>query len=113
MAHAVASLVFQAFGVPDSAAVSMLKTIEEMNFFLRTAYGDSKDFASALLEIKTQWLCQGNRAAPAGWTVISITLLNAHKARGHTAHFKCPISSRHGQIAAINMLMTQTLFTLT
>lgn len=67
----------------------MLKTIQDMKFFLRTAYGDSAEFT------------MGNGAALAGWTVMSITLLNAHKAWGHSATFKCPISGRNGKIAAI------------
>ena len=45
IAHAIASLVFQAFGVPDGAIESMLTAIQEMKYFLRTAYGDSKEFA--------------------------------------------------------------------
>ena len=44
VAHAIASLVFQSFGVPKVAVVSMLGTIEEMEYFLRTTYGDSKNF---------------------------------------------------------------------
>ena len=79
VAHAIASLVFQAFGVPEEAVHSMLTTIEEMKYFLRTAYGDSKTFRGSKFEIKFQGLCQGNGAAPAGWAVISITILNAHK----------------------------------
>ena len=36
IAHAIASLVFQVFGVPLSASESMLTTIQEMKFLLRT-----------------------------------------------------------------------------
>ena len=101
IAHAIASLVFQSFGVPSKSAVAMLKTIQDMKFFLRTAYGDSSDFATSSIEVKSQGLCQGNGAAPAGWTVISITLLNAHKERGHSAIFRTPVSAKQGKIAAI------------
>ena len=45
ISHAVASLCFQAFGVETSAATAMLRTIEDMKFFLRTAYEDSTSFA--------------------------------------------------------------------
>ena len=71
IAHAIASLVFQAFCVPEEAVESMLTAIEKMKYFLRTAYGESKskDFAGSSLSIKFQGLCQGNRAAPAGWAV--------------------------------------------
>jgi hypothetical protein len=44
IAHAMASLVFQAFGVPVTAVESMLGTIENMKFFLRTGFGDSTSF---------------------------------------------------------------------
>ena len=42
-----------AFGVPLSASEAMLTTIQEMIFFLRTGFGDSTDFASSTLSIKT------------------------------------------------------------
>ena len=101
IAHAIASLVFQSFGIPQEAVTSMLEAIQEMKFFLRTAYGDSKDFAGSTVEIKTQGLCQGNGAAPAGWAVISITILNAHKRKGHGGQFVCPISALRSHLAAI------------
>ena len=42
IAHAITSLVFHDFGVPEKAIETMLTAIEEMKYFLRTAYGDSK-----------------------------------------------------------------------
>ena len=42
IAHAIASLVFQAFGVLKESIETMLTAIEEMNYFLHTAYGDYK-----------------------------------------------------------------------
>ena len=42
VAHEIASLMFQPFGVPKEAVQSLLETIEEMKYFLRTAYGDYK-----------------------------------------------------------------------
>jgi hypothetical protein len=79
----------------------MLTAIEEMKYFLRTAYGDSKEFAGSTIEVKYQGLCQGNGAAPAGWAVISITIIGAHKRKGHGGYFVCPISNLEGQLAAI------------
>jgi hypothetical protein len=92
IAHAMASLIFQSFGVEDTAIAAMLETIQEMKIFLQTAYGDSKDFASSTVEIKTQGLGQGNGASPVGWCVISIMILRAHRAKGHSAQFLAPIS---------------------
>jgi hypothetical protein len=101
IAHAFASLVFQAFGVPESAIESMLGTIESMKFFLRTGFGDSKRFAGSGVSIKVQGLLQGNGALPAGWAVISIVILRAHGKKGHGATFRCPISHLSANISAI------------
>jgi hypothetical protein len=101
VSHAIASLVFRSFGVSQEASGAMLKSIQEMKFFLRTAFGDSSEFAGALAEVKTQGLCQGNGAAPAGWAVISITILNAHKRKGYGAKFLCPISLVRTDLAAV------------
>ena len=46
--HTIASLVFQVFGIPLEAVESMLKEIEEIQYFLRTAYGDTNVFFLAV-----------------------------------------------------------------
>ena len=101
IAHAMASLVFQAFGVPGAAAESMLGTIENMKFFLRTGFGDSTNFAGGGVSIKTQGMCQGNGASPAGWAVISICILSAHGKKGHGAKFICPVTKLTRHLSAI------------
>ena len=40
--HAIESLVFQAFEVPEEAIAKMITSIEDMKYFLRTAYTDYK-----------------------------------------------------------------------
>ena len=101
IAHAMASLIFQSFGVESAAVSAMLETIQEMKFFLRTAYGDSKTFAGSSIKIKTQGLGQGNGASPAGWCVISIVILRAHGAKGHGAQFIAPMSLVQRSLSAI------------
>jgi hypothetical protein len=100
IAHPIASMTFQAFGVPTPAIKAMLSTIQNMRFFLRTGYGDSKDSSGGNREnpIKTQGMCQGNTASPAAWTVTSIPMINPHRHKGHGAHFIAPISGRKGQL---------------
>jgi hypothetical protein len=101
IAHAMASLVFQAFGVPPTAAESMLSTIENMKFFLRTGFGDSTSFAGGGISIKTQGMCQGNGASPACWAVISICILSAHRKKGHGAKFICPVTKLKRHLSTI------------
>jgi hypothetical protein len=63
-----------------------------MRFFLRTGFGDSKAYAGSTNGKKTQGMCQENGAAPAGWTVTSITMIEAHKRKGHGIHLEGPIT---------------------
>jgi hypothetical protein len=79
----------------------MLETIQEMKFFLQTAYGDTKTFAGSSIKIKTQGLGQGKGASPAGWCVISIVILRAHGTKGHGVHFMAPMSLVRRSLSAI------------
>jgi hypothetical protein len=94
IAHPIASLLFQSLGIPKEACVTIFKTIEDMKFFLWTSFGYSKDFTSAEGSIKTQGMWQGNDAAPAGWMVDSIAMIQAHKQKGHGIHLWCPITNK-------------------
>ena len=93
----MASMVFQAFGVPTPAIESMLTTIQNMKFFLCTGYGDSEGYAGGDQDdnkdlIKTQGMCQGNGASPAAWTVTSISIIAMHKRNGHGVHLTTKMS---------------------
>jgi hypothetical protein len=59
----MALLIFQSNGVEDTAVTAMLETIQEMIFFLRTAFRASKEFAGSTIKVKTQGLGQGNGAS--------------------------------------------------
>jgi hypothetical protein len=85
-------MVFQSLGVPQEAATLLLSTIQDMRFFRRTGFGDSKAYAGSTNGKKTQGMCQGNGAAPAEWTFTSITMIQAHKRKGHGVHLECPIT---------------------
>jgi hypothetical protein len=80
---------------------SMLSAIENMKFFLRTGFGDSTKFAGGGICTKTQGLTQGNGASLAGWAVIRIVILNAHRKKEHGAKFVCPISKLSSHLSAI------------
>ena len=101
IAHAIASIIFQALGVPIGAIESMLETIENMKYFLRTAYGDSKRFAGSRIRVKFQGMCQGSGAAAAGFCAVSVVILRAHQRKGHAATFVCPISKHEAKLSSI------------
>jgi hypothetical protein len=101
--HPMASMIFQAFGVPTPAIKSMLSTIQDVKFSLRTGYGDSAGYAggadnTSTDPIKTQGMCQGNVALPAAWMVTSIPIIAIQQNKGHGAHFKAPITNKERQL---------------
>jgi hypothetical protein len=101
IAHPMVSMVFQSFGVPTSAVESMLTTIQNMEFYLQTGYGDSNGCAggvddSSRDDRKTQGMCQGNGSAPAAWTATSIPMIAIQRRKDYGAHLIAPISSQQG-----------------
>ena len=104
IAHPMLSMVLQAFGVPSKAVESMLSTIQDMKFYLRTGYGDSKSYVGGPGDdgtdsYKTQGIMQGNGGGPSCWTVDTIPMLRAHKRKGHGAHVVARISGKEGHVA--------------
>jgi hypothetical protein len=92
IAHAIASLLFQAYGVSKSACRAMLLPISIMEFYLRTGFGESTTYMGGDPNSKTQGMCQGNTASPAGWEVICGAMLRCHSLRGHGSMLVSPIS---------------------
>ena len=64
--HAMAALMLRAHKVRASLVMGMLHPIHCMEFYLRTGYGESKDYVGDKENTK-QGGCQGNEAAPATW----------------------------------------------
>jgi hypothetical protein len=88
----MASMVFQAFGVPTPAIKSMLTTIQNMKFFLCTGYGDSEGYAGGDHDdskdpIMMQGMCQGNGASP-----------TAYKRKSHGAHLVAKMLETTGHL---------------
>jgi hypothetical protein len=102
--HPMASMVFQAFGVPTGPIELMLTMLQEMHFFLRTGYGNSTGYVGgnkglSIMAVKNQGMCQGNGASPAAWTAVTIPMISAHKRKGHGAHLVTPISNQPCHLA--------------
>jgi hypothetical protein len=81
----------------------MLTTIQDMQFYLQTGYGDSEDYAKGMITgeddpIKPQDMCQGNDASPVAWAVTTIPMIRAHRKKGHGAFFISPISGLKCQL---------------
>jgi hypothetical protein len=113
IAHVFASLVYQAVGVSISAiSMVMLLSIQHMKFYLRTGLGESVGFMTAVIGSIIQGLCQGNTAAPAGWSHISAVLLRVYKRFGHGAKFTTAISCRSFDTAGVLYVDDVDLFVM-
>ena len=93
VAHAMAALTLRASKVPKSSVNCMLQPLRDMEFYIRTAYGESDTYAGGK-ENPKQGECQGNGAAPAGWQQISTVMLRAHRREGHGVTVTSPISKK-------------------
>ena len=82
IAHSIADLTLRAAKVPASSIKCMLKPIREMEFFIKTAFGESDSYVGGK-ENPKQGSCQGNGGAPPTWQQISTTMLGAHRRAGH------------------------------
>jgi hypothetical protein len=76
----------------------MLKTLQDLRFFLCTGYRDSSGYVggnkgSSITAVKNQGMSPGNTASPAAWTVVSVPMISVHKKKGHGAHLVTPISN--------------------
>jgi hypothetical protein len=101
IAHPIASLIFQALGLPKEADVSMCSMIQNMKFSLWTGFGDLTEVVGATGDNKTQGMCEGNGAAGASWTVTSIAMINAHKKKGHGVRLITPITKKKLHLAGL------------
>lgn len=112
IAHVFASLVFQSVGVSVSAVTAMLSSIQQMKFYLRTGLGESAGYMTAAMGGIIQGLCQGNTAAPAGWSLISAVLMNVYKRFGHGAFYETPITRVKHNTAGCLYVDDNDLFTM-
>jgi len=102
IAHSIASLGAQRWGVPIQAITCLLTTIQLMVFFLRTAHGDSDRFYSAATDSAAQesgnthpyqGACQGNGGGPALFMGISSPCVDYMHRKGFAARLRSALSA--------------------
>ena len=66
IAHVIAALTLRAYKVTPSSVLSMLEPIQNIEYYLRTGFGESSTHSGGK-DNKKQGTCQGNTAAPPTW----------------------------------------------
>ena len=91
--HIIMSLVLLAVMGSVGLVVALLRPIQTMKFFQRTAWGDSSTFMGGRSTSRPlHGLCQGNGAAPACWLMLSSLLMHCYKRQGFGSSILSPIS---------------------
>ena len=89
--HAMASLTLRAYKVRQSSVLAMLHPIQNMEYYMRTGFGESKTFFGGK-GANVQGSCQGNGGAPPTWQQISSLLINTHRQCSHAITIESLIS---------------------
>lgn len=91
--HIIMSLVLLAVVGCAGAVAALLRPIQTMRFFQRTAWGDSSLFMGGRGRARPlHGLCQGNGAAPACWLMLSSLLMHCYRRQGFGSRVVSPIS---------------------
>ena len=93
IAHAMAALTLRASKVPESSVHCMLQPIRDMEFYIRTGFGESSSYVGGK-EVVKQGSGQGNGAAPPTWQQIATTMIRAQRKAGHGVTVTSPISKK-------------------
>lgn len=83
--HSVASIAMQRLGIGPSPVRLMLSTVQELQHFVRTHFGDSSVSTSTSNGDIVHGIGQGNGSGPAIWVAISTPLLNILRRDGFGA----------------------------
>jgi len=95
IAHVVAILALRRLGIPQQAIMSMITTIQQMQHYIRTAFGESEQsYGPNPSGPPPQGLIQGNGTAPAAWSAITAVLVDCMKGEGYGYEAWAPISQR-------------------
>lgn len=102
VAHPIASVALQAWGVPFMLVKIMLSVLQTMQFYLRTGFGDGTSSYGGTVADPLGGLGQGNGAAtlPA-FTAVCSLLVMAYVNMGHGVQVNTAVTSLLFTIAAI------------
>jgi len=92
--HSVATICSQRWGAHPSVLRSAYGTLADLQFFVRTSYGDSLQSFTGTPHDPIHGLCQGNGHGPATWACVSSPVFDMLRAEGHGASLLTPITKQ-------------------
>ncbi len=113
--HTPVMLALQSVGVPKEPLISMFESIQNTQFYTRTAYGLSKSTFGGKKKGYTsrpQGTGQGNGCAPQIWVIVSSKMFEMMKAQGFGNKITCPITGTVINIIGFAYVDDTDLFTI-
>jgi hypothetical protein len=101
IAHPPASIALQSWGVTGKAIGVLLLTMQTMQFFLHTGYGESPLSYGGSKCDRTLGLGHGNAAAGPGCLALSLQIVCAYVRNGHRSQTVTSYSSTSSNLAAV------------
>ena len=92
--HSIASMAMQRLGLPIEPITCMIVTIQQMEHYIRTGFGDS-DATMAHDELEGapfQGILQGNGSGPVLWLAVSTPLIEMMRTQGHGIKYTTPLT---------------------
>ena len=91
--NSIASIAMQRLGMPIQPIQCMFVTIQQMEHYIRTGYGDSDTTLSGSDQlIPYQSILQGNGAGPILWIAVSTPLIEMMRSLQHGIKYRTPLS---------------------
>lgn len=97
--HSIAALAMQRLGLPPQPMKCMITTLQNMNHYIRTAFGDSdQTLQGSQQAVPFQGILQGNGAGPTLWLAVSTPLFAMMKTAKHGIKYRTSISKEFDSI---------------
>jgi hypothetical protein len=100
-AHPLTSIALQSWGISKSAIQVLLITMQAMQYFLKTGFGESTDSYGGTSTSPNLGLRQGSGASPPGFLVLSSLIINAYRRMGHGAKISLSYARRLFHLTAV------------
>ena len=100
-AHPPTSIALQSWGIPTSAIRVLLKTMQSMQYVLKTGFGESTESYGGTPESPLSGLGQGSGASPPAFMALSALIVNAYRRMGHGSHMVTSYSARLFILSAV------------
>ncbi len=85
--HPIASIALQSFKVRKVMVAMILYVLETIQWFLKTAFGQSGSLFGGTRWDPSMGLGQGNGVAPPGFLIVCTLMINVYHRQGHGAEF--------------------------